>query len=196
MPIINDETRNAIIKMLLEGRSQRYVAQNFKVSRCAVQKLYKKFKMSSSIENALKVGRPRKTTIREDRRLIRLSKSNPFASAANLRKEWDTTYTLTIRTVRNILRKYGLFGRHAAKKPLLSKKQRLLRIKWCRNYRNLKCDDWDKFIFSDEVRIELYPKRSLYVRREIGTRFKERYTSKTVKFGGKAIMLWGAIKAN
>ena len=49
-------------------------------------------------------------------------------------------------------------------------------------------------IFSDESKIELNPERREYVRRPNNQRYNPHYTSKTVKFGGKSLMVWGAIK--
>ena len=40
----------------------------------------------------------------------------------------------------------------------------------------------------------MYSGTRLYVRRPINTRFISRYTIKTVKCGGKSLMLWGFIK--
>jgi len=54
---------------------------------------------------------------------------------------------------------------------------------------------WDNIIFTDEIWLELYDSRRAYVRRTVGTRFRNDYVCKTVKFGGRSLLLWGAIKA-
>ena len=54
---------------------------------------------------------------------------------------------------------------------------------------------WNDVIFGDENRLKLLSRRRReYVRRPQGSRCNPKYTTKTVKFGGKSIMVWGAIK--
>ena len=55
---------------------------------------------------------------------------------------------------------------------------------------------WKDVIFSDESRLELFSGRRKYVHRPQGSRYNPRYTTKTVKFGRKSIMAWGAMKAD
>src|SRR5205814_116062 len=38
----------------------------------------------------------------------------------------------------------------AKSKPMLSKKQRIKRVNWCKKYRSYTSEDWQKVIFSDE----------------------------------------------
>jgi len=52
----------------------------------------------------------------------------------------------------------------------------------------------DNFIFTGEMRIELYRSRRAYVRRNVSTRYRNEYVCKTVKFGGRSLLLWGVIK--
>ena len=58
-----------------------------------------------------------------------------------------------------------------------------------------KSDFWENVIFSDETIMELYPKRREHVRRPQGCALEEKYLTKTAKFGGKRLMLWGYIKS-
>jgi len=44
------------------------------------------------------------------------------------------------------------------------------------------------------MRIELYGSRRAYVCRKVSTRYRNEYVYKTVKFGGRSLLLWGAIK--
>ena len=193
---ISLKTREDAIKSLQNGYSQSAVARDFQISRCSVQSIWKKFLTSGHVNDMHRSGRPRKSDERNDRKLIRLSKKNPKATAADLRNEWNMQENISVATVQRILRKYGLFGRIAARKPFLTKKHILRRKKWCHNYIKLDQSFWDQVIFSDECRLELHPNRRQYVRRPCNTKYLERYTSKTVKHGGKSIMLWGAIKSD
>ena len=44
------------------------------------------------------------------------------------------------------------------------------------------------------MQIELYGSRRAYVQRKVSTRYRNEYVCKTVKFGGRSLLLWGAIK--
>lgn len=195
MPRISLDKRVQIVQLIQRGESQRCVSRSLGVSRCAIQAIYKKFVDTGSVENKVKMGRPQRTSLREKRTLIRLSRQNPFLSAVQLKNNWKTEHSVSTSTVKRILRKYGLLGRIAAKKPLLNKKHKADRLKWCRDHLHWNHDNFKRLIYSDECKIELFRNKRVYVRRVKGSRFNERYTQKTVKFGGKSLMVWGAVKA-
>ena len=88
-----------------------------------------------------------------------------------------------------------VFSRIAAKKPLLSVWNVRNRFQWCKCYAKVDPIFWNDVIFSDESRLELFSRRK-YVSRPQGSRYNPKYTTKTVKFGGKCIIVWGAIKAD
>ena len=88
-----------------------------------------------------------------------------------------------------ILRKYGLFGRKSAKKPLLNKVHMKRRLRWCTDYQAFTREMWGNVIFSDESQFELYSKSQVYVRRPTKNRFNPRYTQKTMKYGGLSFMV-------
>ena len=97
-------------------------------------------------------------------------------------------------TMKRILRDRGLFGRVAAKNPALSRQQIKKRTTYCKQHQDWNINEWSAVIFSDESKIELNPESREYVRRPNNQRYNPRYTSKTVKFGGKSLMVWDAIK--
>ena len=80
--------------------------------------------------------------------------------------------------------------------PFLNKKQIKQRRQWAIDYGTWTQNMWSKVIFSDESSIQLRPTRRVYVRRPRNDYFKMKYTIKTVKYGSKSIMVWGAIKEN
>ena len=51
-----------------------------------------------------------------------------------------------------------------------------------------------KVDFSDESSVELHHSRRKYCRRPTGARMDPRFTQKSVKFGGRKIMVWGYIQ--
>jgi len=166
------------------------------VSRCAIQNTIKKFRIHNRVQDLPRSGRPKKTTTREQRNLTRLSKKHPKWTARELLKQWKTVQPVCLSTTKAILRKYGLYGRVAAKKPLLTKRHKETRLSWCYAYKHWTAAMWKKIVFTDEAKIELKPRVRKFVRRPVGTRFLDKFTTKTLKFGGGAIMVWGAIKGN
>lgn len=193
---IDINIRVNVVQSLQNGISQSEVARNFEISRCSVQNIWKKFTRCGDVNDCPRSGRPRKSDERSDRKLARLSRKMPKATAAELRFQCNMSEKVSVATVQRILRKYGLFGRIAARKPFLTKMHMLRRKKWCSDYIKLNQSFWDNVIFSDECRLELHYRRREYVRRPSNTKFLDRYTTKTVKHGGKSIMVWGAIKSD
>jgi len=151
-----------------------------------INTILKKFHTSGSVNNLQKSGRPHKSNERSDPQLSRQSKINSKSIAAELRDEWDIPGNILVITVKRILRKYVLLGRIAARKLILPKVHILRRKKWCLVYKGLEQSFWDNVIYSDECRLEMHPRRREYVRRPTNTRYHERFTSKTVKHGGKS----------
>jgi len=194
MPRISDVMRGQIIGMLQAKKSQREVAKHYEISRCAVQNIWKKYLESGTLCDLPKCGRPRKNSTRSERLLIRLSKANPKLTAGQLKKDWNACESVSIWTVRAILRRYGLFGRIAARCPYFSKKQIKNRLNWCKLYKRLHPSFWQGVIFSDESHITLHCDSRKYVRRPENSKYEHRYASPVVKYGGKSIMIWGAIK--
>ena len=52
---------------------------------------------------------------------------------------------------------------------------------------------WNDVIVSDECWLTVFGRRKEYVRRPKGTIFHDKYTTKTMKFGGGSMMVWVAI---
>ena len=190
------EIRKTAIQMLTDGFSQRKVALSLNCTHSTIQKLWRKFINTNSIENLPKSGRPVKTTIREQRLLTSMCKKDPHKTTRELQSEWNTENEVSISTTKRILRKYNLFGRRSARKPFLTNVHRKNRRLWCRNYRSWTLEDWKDAIFTDECQVLLHPLKKRLVRRPINARYKERYLTKTFKHGLKSIMIWGVIKSD
>ena len=133
--------------------------------------MWNKFLRTNSRADLPKSGRPCSSSERERRLICRTSKKEPFLTAAEVAKTLGITNKVSVWTVRRYLRSGGLFGRMAARKPLLTAKHASIRQKWCRAYLALGPDDWKKFIFSDESRFQMYPNVFIVVRRPRNSRY-------------------------
>lgn len=195
MPRISIEKRKEIIRKADNGVSQQKIAQMVNVSRCAVQHILKKHSLGLSIADVPRKGRPSKLTNHTRRCIVRESKKNPFLTANQIRSSLNLTSTICTETVKSVLRKNGLRGRIAARKPFLSQRNKKMRLKYCQERRSWNLTDWSKYVFSDEVKLYAGLRSRQYVRRPNGTRQDAKYTVKTTKFP-LSIMLWGAIRAD
>lgn len=70
------ETRCMIITQHKMGLSNRKIAKNLKLSYTTVGAIVRKFRDTGTIKNKKLIGRPRKTSTAEDRRIVTTSKRN------------------------------------------------------------------------------------------------------------------------
>lgn len=195
MPKISVNKREQVICLHTGGSSQRKIANQLKIAQTSVSYLIKKHKAGIGMDDTPRTGRPKKLTARQERRLIIESKKCNDKTANELRKEVGLENIVSTSTVKRCLRKNGLFGRVAAKKPALTNKQRRNRKQWCLERRNWNTTDWSKIIFSDECKINLHSCSRKYVRRKVGERFKEKNLQPSRKFS-PSVMVWGAIRCD
>ena len=143
-------------------------------------------------------GRPRKTTTREDKLIIRMSKSNPRLNSVQIHADINTNHGLRVssRTVQRRLCSAGLNGRRPVKKPLISLKNKQHRLEWAKERVGWTAEQWRKVLWSDESKFNLFGNDGIqYVRRPVGTRYDVQYQLPTVKHGGGSVMVWGAFHA-
>jgi len=190
------EARISIIIELKAGGTLRSVARKFNISHPAVRNLWKKFQETGSTENLKRTGRPPLLTDRDKRALCRQCLREPFQSAKSIYVHSNIETKVSACTVGRALRSCGLFSRRAVNKPLLTKCNVMKRKRWCKDYSSFSPIQWNQVIFSDECRLEMIPSRRRLVRRRRGTRLQNNLVCHTMKYGGYAIMIWGAIKGD
>ena len=140
-----------------------------------------------------KSGRPRKLTKAAARYIVLKSKSNPTFTARMVITRCGASHLVKIDAVKRILRRSRLYGKIAIKKPFLTKKHRQSRLRWCKERAGWNAINWGRVIFSDESKIELFPQREIYVRRNLGKALSPSMINSTRKFS-PSIMIWGAIR--
>lgn len=114
---------------------------------CSMKKAYNAiacFKQHSTTDKVPRKVRSRKTTIREDKLIIRLVKAVSFKGFNEIRKEVSSQgdpRNITARLVRRRLFEAKLFGRVSRKVPLLPS-NRKNRISFARKYCNWAVRQW------------------------------------------------------
>ena len=113
--------RYRAIGMFEAGMTVEIICQRLDVPQATTYFWIRKFKKTGDVERREGSGRPPVTSKRTDRRLVRLAKSNRFASSSVLVSLSDESINPT--TVRRRLRAKGCFSRRPKVHPLLSPSQ-------------------------------------------------------------------------
>ena len=103
-------------------------------------------------------GRPRVTTDRETRSLVRMRLWSHIQSAPSLRSEWETAArrSLSVRTVRRRLASIGIRGYRPARVPALTRDHRRSHRWWSHDHRNWQVGRWHPCVLADESSFALY----------------------------------------
>ena len=189
---LTSEERAQIIALHENGCSYKEIARKGYGSHTTVSRIVRKYKTESTYKPSARHGRPKLSTTRSDRQLVRLSLQDRTASSHSLRQQWQKSgVQASSRTVRRRLLKAGLRSRRPVKKPLLSKKNISDRLKFCRKYKHWTAHDWSRVIFSDESPFSCFGNQgSIRVRRRKGERYKQECTVPTMKHP-ETVHVWG-----
>ena len=189
-----DRVKVAILRE--EGYCMEAIASRVKCSHSAVSKTLKRLKESGSVDDRPLSGRPRLSSARDDRELVRFSLRKRRLTSTQLKREWNETSLVSCssRTVRRRLDDAGLYGRVARKKPLLTDRHKTIRLNWAKEHNDWSVDDWYRVIWSDESKFNLFGSDGrVYVRRKAGEDFLPECIQQTMKFGGGNVMMWGCV---
>lgn len=187
---ITVQVRNLIVRDCSKNESQRKVAEKYGVSRGAVQKIVLKHQKLGSVADRTGRGRNRKSDQREDTRIIREIKKDPFVTIRALREK--LSLSISDRTVRRRIAEHGLKSHFARKRPFISRVNKEKRLRFARNHINKPLEFWKRVVWSDESKFELFNrKRRLRVWRKSDEGLKDKHLQGTMKHGGGNIMVWG-----
>ncbi|GFT37216.1 uncharacterized protein TNCV_1126741 [Trichonephila clavipes] len=160
-----------VIHLKEEGYSMRKIAAKVPCGLSTVVRTLKRFSETNFIAGRGRSGRPRKTSLREDKLLHRISLSNRKLNSSQILKQWTLTSNVSVclRTVGGRLLEIGLRGCKARPKPLLTEFQ-------CKS-------DESQFCISGN-------QSSAYVIRRTHEEFRPQCLKPTVKYPTK-VMVWG-----
>ena len=191
--------RGRAIALILQGRSQRDVAQKFGVYESTISRLVQRLRATGRSTDRPKSGHPRVTTQRQDRRIRLLHLRNRLRTAKETAREVIGTHGRRVcpRTVRNRLREFDLRSRRPYVGPNLTPRRRQRRMQWLRAHtpNRFRLADWRRVMFSDESRFSLQRSdRRQRVYRRLGERYSDACVREVDRFGGGgSVMVWGGI---
>lgn len=186
--------RERILTLHEESRTHVEIAAVMGVSKGCISKTLGRFKETGSHNTRKRTGQPRKTTNREDRKIICISLANRRLHAAQIRSIYNENAKTSVSTalIKKKLNKNGLVGRVAARKPLLRQQNVAKRLAWAKYHKDWTITQWKKVLWSDESKFEIFGgHRRVFVRRYDGERFHKKCIVPTVKHGGGSVMVWG-----
>lgn len=206
-PAISPKKAGRIISLHQYGLSQREIVAELKRTKqpdetipgqSAVCKILHKFAETGSVKKREGQGRPRITTEREDRQIVRIAKSNRKTSLKRLSNESSDLLKKSISrfTIRRRLKEQGFKVCRCTKKPLVSGKNRKKRFNWARKNQDQPIEYWNKVEWSDESRFEFVSDRPQSCIRRSDERFRPDCMQTTAKHGGGGLMVWGSFSAN
>ena len=183
---------------LRAGWNARQVADEYGLSYSWSKKLCSRLRKGDSGERKPGSGRPRKTTVQEDRFLIKEAvrqrdPSGVCPSTGDLSeslKHRTSTPQLSRRTAQRRLHERNYKKCLKTRKPFVSSVNRRKRLKFAKLYRDWTVDQWKKVVWSDESPFVLRCQNRSYVWRFRKQQFSPRCLRGTLKHQRK-IMVWG-----
>lgn len=186
-------TKSHIFDLKNEGFSSAEVARRVGVHPTTVTRVYNNLLKNPDFYYVKpKSGRPQKLS-QKDREfaVLQLARGHAHSAIDLQRKFFPHVHP---DTVRNALREQGFSAHRKRKVPFLSHHHILSRLKWARAHRSWSVENWERVIFSDESKFNLFGSDGLqYCWRKGGQALDSRYTKKQVKHGGGKVMVWGCI---
>lgn len=193
---LSDELRWRAIGRLEAGQRQVEVARWLNVDRSVVSRLWNKFQRTQNASRSYSGGRPRVTSVRDDRYIRLTSRRNRSATATQVRAAAiaATGRPMSTSTVRRRLHEGGLYARRPVLCIPLTQFHKTARLRWAREHVNWTLDQWRSVLFTDESRFSLdSDSRRRLVWREAGTRYHPSNIVERDRYGGAGVLVWGGI---
>ncbi|GFW02468.1 transposable element Tc1 transposase [Trichonephila clavipes] len=172
---LSDFERGLIIGMKTAGSSTRRVASQVDRSECAVRNCWEQWTRESPHARKTGSGATRKTTRREDRRIVRQALVNPKVTRSTIRA--DVGVAIVPQTISRHLAEANLKSKRPFRALPLTPEHQQLRLQWCPARSMWNVTDRQKVMFSDESRFVLGTDD---IRVRLWRRPGERYNSPTL----------------
>ncbi|GFT01342.1 transposable element Tc1 transposase [Trichonephila clavipes] len=150
---LSEFERGLIIGMKTAGWSTRRVAGQVDRSECAVRNCWEQWAREGTHVRKTGSGATRKTTRREDRRIVRQALVDPTVTRSTIRA--DVGVSIVPQTIYRHLAEANLKSKRPFRALSLTPEHRQLRLQWCQARSIWNVTDWQKVVFSDESRFVL-----------------------------------------
>ena len=192
--------RQQIIRLRMKDNlSIGAIAEIVNKSKSVVHGILKVYNDYGSSEARKSTGRPRITTKREDRVMVKLVKKDRFKTAAAVSREMSIQLgkPLSRKTVSRRLVEQQLLARAPVVKPLISSEDKKCRLAFANEHVLWSQEKWQTVHFSAESKFLLIDSdRRTYIRQKVGEGLSPKCLKASVKFGGESVMVWGMISGD
>lgn len=185
------------VGMANAGMSTRDVGNHFNVNHTVIVRLLQRQRQTGNVDDRPRTGRPRVTTPREDRLLVRRARASPFTPAPLLNRHWPPGGHVSVRTVIRRLHKSHLRARRVVRRPSMTQRHRAARFQWALDHLRWNIRSWRRIHWSDESRFLLRPVDGrMRVWREKNQAYDENHVCPITPFGGGGVTVWGCFSLN
>ncbi|GFU83246.1 HTH_Tnp_Tc3_2 domain-containing protein [Trichonephila clavipes] len=150
---LSEFERGLIIGMKTASWLTSRVAGQVDRSECAVRNCWEQWTRKGTYVRKTGSGATRKTTRREDRRILRQALVDPTVTRSTIRA--DVGVAIVPQTLSRDLAEANLKSKHPFRALPLTPEHRQLRLQWCQARSMWNVTDWQKVVFSDESRFVL-----------------------------------------
>ncbi|GFY00401.1 transposable element Tcb1 transposase [Trichonephila clavipes] len=150
---LSEFERAPIIGMKTAGWSTRRVAGQVDRSECAIRNCWEQWTREGTHAWKTGSGVTRKTTRREDRRIVRQALEDPRVTRSTIRAEVGVV--IVPQTISRHLAEANLKSKRPFRALPVTPEHRQLRLQWCQSRSLWNVPDWQKVVFSDEFRVVL-----------------------------------------
>ncbi len=123
--------KQAIIRLKKQNKPIREIAKTLGVAKTTVWNILKKKECTGELSNTKRPGRPRKTTVVDDRRILSLVKKTPFTTVGQIKNTLqEVGVCVSKSTIKRRLHQSEYRGFTTRCKPLVSLKNRKARLEF------------------------------------------------------------------
>ena len=106
-----------VLRALEEGKLMKEVARQFGVSKSIISRINSRYRLRNNVERLSGTGRRRKTTVRQDRQILKIVKLDPRKTAVDVKTfaKKHLGVNIGVFTARNRLRDANFFCKKTCK---------------------------------------------------------------------------------
>lgn len=193
---LSQNIRMDVVTKYNAGISVEYLSKLYNISRQTIYYQINKYKKNNSFDNRPRSGRPRVTTLKQDRKIIASVRNNPLLTpkAVSISLNQDYNIAVSRKTVQRRLKESNFRTYVVKTVPYISPKNKIKRLEFAKQYVNKPISFWEKVLWTDESTFEYHgSKKKQFCRLPQKLRQKHALVNERIPHGGGSVMFWGCV---